>query len=87
MSLEAVLLIVVAIGLLVALTAARESVLLAAVAAYAGVLIWLLFTEIGLLLPGLVVAIVLGAAAIGRRLHHEIHAPADTNGHNCHTSS
>lgn len=75
MSLEAALLIVAAIGLLAALTAARESVLMAAVAAYTAVLMWLMFTEIELLLPGLVVAIVLGAAAVGRRLHHELHAP------------
>lgn len=87
MFLEAVLLIGAAVGLLAALTTARESVLMAAVAAYTAVLIWLMVVEIALLLPGLVVAIVLGAAAIGRRLHHELHAPADTNGHNCHNAS
>lgn len=87
MSFEALLLILASAGLLAALSASRERLVVVAVAGYAAVLMWLLRTDMDLLLRGLAIAIVLGAAAVGRRLHHQMQVPPDTDGPARHKSS
>lgn len=86
MSLEAMLLGVASAGLLAALGACRESVTVLAVACYTVVLLWLMGHDRALVLPALGIAIVLGVAAVGRRLRHEL-CDLDTNNHNCHKAT
>lgn len=87
MTLEAVLLVIAAAALVASLASHREGVLLAAVAAYTALVLWLVFNNLALLLPALGVAIVFGAAVAGRAVRRALRSEVATNCHERHNSS
>lgn len=86
-SLDALLLLAAATGLVAALTTGREGVVVLAVAGYTALLLWLMRADMALLPPALGIAIALGVVAVGRRLRREWGAPADPGDHDRHRTT
>lgn len=87
MSFAAILLVIAAATLLASLAAPRESWLLAAIAVYTGVLLWLIRNDLDLLLPGLAIALVFGVLAVWRLLRRTLRVEDAANDSPRHNSS
>lgn len=79
MSVEAAILFAAALLLAVAVLRGRQSLLMAAVLAYAGVAGWLVQSNLDLLGTALALAIGLGIVGLGRAVHHLITSQDDTS--------
>lgn len=87
MTLEAALLVIAASTLAASLASHREGVLLAAIAAYTALVLWMVFNNLALLLPALGIAIAFGAVIAGRAVRCALRSEAAPNCHERHNSS
>jgi hypothetical protein len=72
MSIDTILLVVAALALLVAVLVLREVPLMMAVAAYSGTIVWLIWNNIGLLLPALLAGIGIAVVALFIKVKREL---------------
>ncbi|CAA7626462.1 hypothetical protein [Magnetospirillum sp. UT-4] len=82
MTIEVILLLLAGVALVAALLLTREAVVLGAVLAYTLTLMWLIFNDISLVLPGLALAIMVGVAGLVRIVGEADPSQSVTTGRN-----